>query len=193
MRCLAAIALGLVMTNAAVARADEEPPATQREETTTTDHRHRVNVGGGLMMGRPMASHLRFGGWGRIVQWFSVGADVGYLHYWSTCERGPCPEATTVVTVGLTPRFHIVVDDGLELTLGPTAGVGIGTWGHDYPDPGSHPGFVWGIATGFGIYLARWFSIDPYFDVLSAPGDVYPDAKSRLLFGFGAGVSVHFF
>lgn len=186
----AALAALVAFATPADARADEAP--NEASATTTTDHRWRLNVGGGLMMGRPMASHLRAGGWGRIVRWFSVGADGGYLHHWSTCERGPCPDATTVVTASVTPRFHVVLDDGLELTVGPTVGLGIGTWGNDYPDPGSHLGFVWGIATGFGIYLTPWFSIDPTIDVVSAPGDVYPDNKSRLLFGFGAGLSVHF-
>lgn len=186
LRVLGIVLVGLHLPG--VVRADEPtPPAT-----TTTDHRVRATAGGGLMMGRPFASQLRVGGLGRITKWLSVGGDVAYLHFWSTCERPPCSSAPTLVTTMVTPRLHWVVDDGLELNVGPSVGLGIGTWDDDYPSAGSHAGFVWGLTIGFGIFVTDWFSIDPTIDFLSASGDVFPDGRARGLLGFGGGLSVHF-
>lgn len=180
----------------------EPPPPTvtePRPAAVPADRRLRLGVGAGgvstFSRAGPGGVYVRVDAFARVIDWLSVGGTYVRHAYNQECFGSCAPR--TLKTVRGTAFFHWrPASRWVELRGGPTAGLGLGSYGYSVPGYGERydadrARVVWGFDAAACGYFTDWLALDLTAAVIVAPGGVFAQRKTFALPEIGLMVSFH--
>ena len=181
-----------------------EPPAPTvteaRPAEVPAERLLRLGVGAGgvstFSRAGPGGVYVRVDAFVRVIDWLSVGGAYVRHAYNQECFDSCAPR--TLKTLRGTALFHWrpAASRWFEVRGGPTAGLGLGSYGYSVPGYGERydadrARFVWGFDAAACVHFTDWLALDLTAATIVAPGGVFVQRKTFALPEIGLMVSFH--